>query len=147
MFCLAKFICHSIPVYSLTSFARKSYTCIQIILHLLLVYYSFKSFSRISQLPRDLYQNTQVIKNTCLCSLHRDTSLNDIQYFMKRIPQVSWIQQMEQKNNQPVKNTCKCKQNLGISFLSCPITSYLSKIFYMDWKYRLFIGKAVHCIL
>lgn len=54
---------------------------------------------------------------------------------------------MEQKNNQPVKNTCKCKQNLGISFLSCPITSYLSKIFYMDWKYRLFIGKAVHCIL
>lgn len=53
---------------------------------------------------------------------------------------------MEQKNNQPVKNTCKCKQNLGISFLSCPITSYLSKIFYMNWKYRLFIGKAVHCI-
>lgn len=37
---------------------------------------------------------------------------------------------MEQKNNQPVKNTCKCKPNLGISFLSCPITSYLSKIFF-----------------
>lgn len=104
---------------------------IQIILHLLLVYYSFKSFSGISQLPRDLYQNTQVIKNTCLCSLHRDTSLNDIQYFIKELPRYLKFNRWNRK----IINQLKIHVNVNKiwEFLFFPVQSLLIWVRFFTW--------------